>query len=254
MPTHTDQLTISLVGEHPQLVADLRAAEESRGGPIPLDALVPFLKACEAKARVHSGQPRDIDRTGSLPRSVQVGDITLRSLSIAGGIAARKLFSIADYLDQTTHDILLAWIYAHSWSVADISRFVDLQSAEEIVAEWSANLTCSWPDVLDAIDRLNHNAYPEQTPGTPTEPDPIAALDGMLKRYGGLPADMAQTPLSTAAHLMDAANHTETAAAAKQARAAGQQPPPEIDPKFQAEKAFQTAKDKLGQPEEPTDG
>jgi hypothetical protein len=252
MPTAADQLTVSLAGEDPNLVAELRAAEESRGGPIPLDALVPFLKACEAKARVHSGQPRDIDRTGSLPRSVEVGEVTLQSLCVGGSIAARKLVALAPHLDQLTHDILLAWIHAHSWDTAALSRLVDLASAQEIVAEWSAHLNCSWGDLLAGIDRLNDNAYPEQTPGQATEPDPIATLDGMLKRYGGSVKDMLETPLSTAAHLMDAANHTEIAAAAKQARAAGQQPPIEADPKFQAEKALQAAKENLSAPSPPS--
>jgi len=241
-------ITVSLVGEDPQLASEVADAAESRGAPLSLGDLYDVMKAAERKFCATLDRPYGTDRSGALPRTVEVGPVTLRTVTVAGSIALRKLISWQEYLDQTAFDVLEAWIYAHSWDLDQIARLVDLDSANAIVAEWSAQLIVSPAELLEGIRKLTSHAYPETDGVNSPASDPIAALDGILKRYVGSPVDLLKTPLPLVAHLMDAAGEAERTTAAKQARAAGKQPPLEVDPNARAEGVYQDAKTKLGTP------
>jgi len=250
LPTH---IRIDLSGLHPSIVQEAREIAAARGRPVTLAELAELRQKAEDVRKAYAGETEPVDRAGALPRAIRVGSVTLRTLSLGGAMALRKLLCWAPDMDQEPYDVLLAYIYANSWDVEALAVLVDPDAAAQVAATWSANLDCTVEALHAAIDRLTSDTAPPATPGSEPETDPMRTVDAICKRYGTDPMAALGTPLPLAAHLMHAANEAELDAAAAIAKTSGHQPPVDADPKLKAVDAYTTAVQRM-KGEGPADG
>ena len=219
---------------------DLETIRETRGRACTLEEARELLDLQRAVKRAYDGRPdRDgPDRDGMLPRSIQVGDATVHSLTIAGRIMLRRLLAWngateGGMFDQDTWDVANAWVFAHCHDRAAMSLCTP-EAVSEAALDWSANLTCPTAELDAAIDTLTTGAAPAVEPGgeTPDDADTVRALSAAL---GGTPDHwMYDAPESMAAHMIDAMNRAAMREAAAMARAAGKSVPPDADQKLKA--------------------
>jgi len=243
-------LTVDIAEVTEGLQADLDAVASERGRPITLDELTRMVTRHRAVRRAWQGDGEEIDRDGALDRSVRVGDVTMRSQSLAGRMMVRRLlrWNAEDptLFDQDAFDVLRVWIYAHNREADMLGQLVDVEAAAQIVEAFAHRLTAPLVEYVDAIDVLEGARYPDPDGGDRANPDEIDTARALTKYAGGTVRHwLYEVCESFAAHVMHAVNRALRRDAAESAKAAGKLPPPEFDPKVTAMSAYDTELDRL---------
>lgn len=204
MPT---TIPVCLDGVEPALARDLaRGAAAAEGAALRYADLIAVHERADAIRVAFGGQARQRDGAEVLGRSVRVGGVTLRSLSLGGVVALGKLVSWAELIDQTAYDILEAWVYAHSWSVQALGRLTDPVAAGEIVEEWSAQLTCTQEELRAAVEIVRD---PPRSEADGEQLDVPRVMDRLMRRYGGSEARWLETPAARISALAEAARRND---------------------------------------------
>jgi hypothetical protein len=236
-------IAISLEGVEPALAVDLERVAASRPAPLSLAEVCELRERSDDIRLAMTGGARARTGTAMLGRAVRVGGVTLRSISLGGTIALRRLVCWAPLLDQVTYDILEAWVYAHSWSQAELSRLTDPAACEEIVAEWFPRLTCTREELAAAVAALCESQPAASTENASSPQDQV--LDSLLMRYGGDAIGWLETPVARINALAEAARANDLARDAQMAREAGTLPPAARDQRVNAVGAYVRTRERL---------
>lgn len=243
-------LTIGLDGADGALAADLERLAATRGGVAPLSAVLELCSRAEDVRVAMTGVSRPRSGVALIGRSVEVGGTVLRSVSLGGTIALRQLVTWAEVMDQEAYDILEAWIYAHSWSMAALSRLTDPAAGAEIIREWGPRLTCTIDELRAAVDAVRGEpARAEGAGGGGEESDRGAdaarVLDSLMVRYGGSECRWLETPVERINALTRGAAANERAREAAIAKGTGSLPPALHDERVNAVAAYARTRERL---------
>lgn len=232
------ELLIDIAGLTPGVKQDLDEVREKRGTAPTIEEARELMLLAEGVGRAFHGKVLDRrDRDGLLPRTVRVGDVELHSLTIAGRLMLRRLvvWNTEDegLFDQETWDVLQAWVFAHCKD-RDAMALCTADVVAAAAVAWSAGLTCDEDELKAAIEVLTTGVAPEVV-GTDADVDEADTVRALAKHAGGTPDYwLFDVPESQAAHVLDAINEAAHREANLAARANGQQPPPDADPKLRA--------------------
>lgn len=241
-------LTIGLDGADGALAADLERLARQRGGVAALSDVLELCGRAEDVRVAMTGVSRPRSGVALIGRSVEVGGTVLRSVSLGGTIALRQLVTWAEVMDQEAYDILEAWIYAHSWSMAALSRLTDPAAGAEIIREWGPRLTCTIDELRAAVEAVRGEpARAESGSGGEdgSGADAARVLDSLMVRYGGSECRWLETPVERINALTRGAAANERAREAAIAKGTGSLPPALHDERVNAVAAYARTRERL---------
>lgn len=163
----SQSLPVSLDGLDAALARSIEEIAAKRSEPLTATDLHELIEAHEfGKAAMAGDDPTAEDEVGVLERSIVVGNVVLRSPTIAARIILGNADGWAVPAEWAAEPhlwlrVLAAYVLAHAYDRDVLALLADRDQAVTLIQEWATALVCDQRELSRAVAKLTNGAYPD---------------------------------------------------------------------------------------------